>query len=656
MTSKASCRIATITAPLATATIACMKDRVQCHPLCFAVRIPNSRFARYTNRRLLSRLALPPFLLLLLAHAAQAQDFFPLRNVRPGLHGVGRTVFQGNRVEEFQVEILGVLENLTPKQSIVLARLSGGPLAQTGVMQGMSGSPVYIDGKLLGAIALGFPYSKEPIAGIQPIEPMIADANVAVPPASRSVETFAENHREEYSMLQRGRRSILPTAEPISVPSPLGNLSEILTPLSVSGFTAATMRAFAPEFRRLGLEPQQGVSSGTPQSQQYSRTVAPGSMISVCMLSGDMNISADGTVTYVNGNRIYAFGHRLLDTGSTELPFARSEVIAIVPTLNSSFKVSAPRQWVGTILSDRATAISGEVGRAAHTVPLSVSVRSGSTASHDYHFRVINSRLLTPVITQTALFSVVDATERTLGAGTIRLTGRVQFENNFPDLVIRDTFVSDNGVAQQVSSDAVVALGFVLGGGFSRLHLQNMSFELETSETKRQLRLAQAWTSAHEVRPGDSVEISALLQGENGMEVTKTTTFRVPSGASDGPLNFTVSDGNTLNFPEFAGLSQSTLQSPAQLIQVINRFRDSESLYVRIWRQEPSFSIGGALPGGELTDPPPSVALILADPSSSATSNAALTVTRGSEIKEISIPLPGYVVTGAKTVQVEVKE
>ncbi len=607
------------------------------------------------TRKTLSRLTLPPLLLLLLSRGGHAQDFFPLRDVRPGLHGIGRTVFHGNRIEDFQVEILGVLENLTPKQSIVLAKLSGGPLAETGVMQGMSGSPVYIDGKLLGAIALGFPYSKEPIAGIQPIEPMIADANLAAPPASGSVETFVENHRAEYSMLSRGRRSTVPT-EPDSVPSPLGNLSEILTPLSVSGFTPATVQAFAPEFRRLGFEPQQGVSSGTPPSQQYSGTVVPGSMISVGVLSGDMNVTADGTVTYVNGNRVYAFGHRFLDSGSTELPFARSEVIAIVPTLNSSFKVSVPRQWVGTILSDRSTAISGEAGRAAHTVPLSVSVRSSATATHDYHFHVINSRLLTPFITQTALFSVVDATERTLGAGTIRLVGRIQFENNLPDLVIRDTFVSDSGVAQQVSTDAVVALGFVLGGGFNNLHLKNMSFELETSETKRQLHIAQAWTSAHEVRPGDSIEISTLLQGENGMEVTKTATFRVSGGAPDGPLNLTVSDANTLNFPEFAGLTQSTLQSPAQLIEAIDKFRDSESLYVRIWRQEPSFTIGGTLPGGELTDPPPSVALILSDPSSSATSNAALTVTRGSEVKEISIPLPGYVVTGAKTIQVEVKE
>jgi hypothetical protein len=608
------------------------------------------------TRKSLSLLALPPLLLLLLAHSGSAQSFFPLRDVRSGLQGIGRTIFQGNRIEEFQVEILGVLENMAPKQSIILAKLSGASLAQTGVMQGMSGSPVYIDGKLLGAVALGFPFSKEPIAGIQPIEQMIADANLTARPASGSIETFVENHRAEYSMLSRGRHSGLAAAESTSVSSPLGDLSEILTPLSLSGFTSSAIQTFAPEFRRLGLEPQQGVSSGTPPSQQYSGTVVPGSMISVGLLSGDMNVTADGTVTYVDRNRVYAFGHRFLDAGSIELPFARSDVITVVPSLTASFKVSVPRQWIGTILSDRATAISGEIGRPAHTVPLSVVVRSSSANTHDYHFRVINSRLLTPFIAQLALFSVVDATERTLGAGTIRLEGRVQFEDSLPDLVIRDSFVSDSGIAQQVSADAVVALGFVLGGGFKDLHLKSMSFHLDTSEAKRQLRLAQAWTSTHEVRPGDSVEISALLQGENGLELTKTTTFRVPVGAPQGPLNFTVSDANTLNLPEFAGLTQSSLQSPAQLIQTINAFRQSESLYVRIWRQEPSFTVAGALPGGELTDPPPSVALVLADPSSSVTSNAALTLTRGSQVQEIALPLPGYVITGAKTVQVEVKE
>ena len=593
------------------------------------------------------RAAISAVLLSLAASLASAQNFFPLQDVHPGLRGVGRTVFQGDRIEEFQVEILGVLQNLGPKQTIILARLGGGPLAETGVLQGMSGSPVYIGGKLLGAIALGFPFSKEPIAGIQPIEAMLADATFSAPPAAGASRLPAVLERSDHQNL-----------------TPFGKLAELPTPISLTGFSAATLAAFTPGLRNLGFQPQEGVSAAAANSRQTSIIVRPtpsaalqaGSMISVGLITGDMNMTADGTVTYVDGKRIYAFGHRFLDIGSIEFPFARSEVIASIPTLNSSFKLSVPREWIGTILSDRNAAVAGELGRPSHTVPLTISVRAGSSRARDYHLQVVNDRLLTPFLTEAALFSTIDATERTVGVGTMRLRGEVQFEGALPPLRVHDVFVSDNALAQQVSADAVVTLGFVLSAGFANLHLKNMSFTLEQVESKRQLRLVQAWTSAHEVHPGDPLQITALLEGENGLEVTRTVTYHVPAGAPNGSLNFTVSDANTLNFPDFAGVAASSLRTPERLIETINSYRASDALYVRVWRQEPSFNVAGQLPGGELPDPPPSVMLILADPSASANSNAALTLTRGAEAARLTIPIGDYVVTGAKTIQVEVKD
>ncbi len=575
------------------------------------------------------------------SQSASGPSFFPLADVRPGLRGTGRTVFRGNRIEDFQVEILGVLSNLTPKQSIILARLSGGPLAETGVMQGMSGSPVYIDGKLLGAVAMGFNFSKEPIAGITPIEQMLADATFTSP-ADRAPNPALAS------------RSALPTQPTWN--SPFGNLTDISTPLTLSGFSPRTLETFAPAFRRLGFAAQQGLSAGAPASQQYNGTVAPGSMISLALLTGDMLISADGTVTYVDGKRVYAFGHRFLDSGSTEMPFARSDVVALLPALNVSFKLSTPRQWVGTILSDRASAIAGEIGRPAHMIPLSIAVHSPETGTHDYHFEVVNDRLLTPFLAQTSIFSAIDVTERTLGTGTLRLRGRVDFDGNLPPLLIRDIFVSDSGLAQQVSNDAVVTLGFVLGAGFQDLHVKDIAYTLEAVETKRQLHIAQAWASAHDARPGDSIQITALLQGENGLELTRTATYKIPIGAPAGPLNFTVCDALTLNAPDFAGLAQSSLHTPQELIHMINDFRGSDAAYLRVWRQEPAFSVSGPLPGGEITDPPPSVMLVLADPSASATSNVALTITRGSTVAELKMPIDNYVLTGGKTIQVDVKE
>jgi SpoIVB peptidase S55 len=610
-------------------------------------------------------------LLCAMISSAKGQGFFPLRDVHPGLQGVGRTVFTGGEIEEFQVHILGVLENPGPRQAIILARLSGGPLAETGVQQGMSGSPVYIDGKLLGAVALGFPFSKEPIAGIQPIQEMIADANGEAADLGSRVEfkpPVMNSWRFHGMRLLRGAGSDSKKEDiDQGVATPYGALSKLLIPLSFSGFGPAATEALADEFRGLGFGPMAGISSqatpgaNPPALKMASRAeaaaaVKPGSMVSVGLLTGDMNITADGTVTFVDGSKVYAFGHRFLNTGSTELPFAHSEVLAVVPSLSSSFKLSVPREWAGTMLSDRTTGISGEIGRLAHTVPLSVTVHSTATGTHRYHFQIVNDRFLTPFIMQAALFSVLDATERALGRGTVQLSGQADWEGNLPPLEMRDTFVTDSGLAQQVAVDAVVPLAFVLGGGFQSAKLKQVTFNLEANESKQELRVAQAWASRHEVRPGDSLEITALLEGENGIEMSRSLTYHVPPGAPAGPLNFTVSDGNTLNFPEFAGLAQSSSRTPAELIQTINAFRDSDAVYLRVWRQQPFYTVGGPSPFGELTDPPPSAALILADPSDSATSNAALTVTRGSQMAELSARIAGYVVSGAKTLQVEVKE
>jgi len=570
---------------------------------------------------------------------AWGQEFFPLKDVHPGLHGIGKTVFQGDQIEEFQVEILGVLENFGPKQPVILARLSGGPLAETGILQGMSGSPVYIDGKLLGAVALGFPFSKEPICGIQPIEAMISGATIG-PLSARSHASFGSD-------LQTVSSGVF------------GNLADILTPLSANGFTARTMTTYDAAMRRMGFISQSlsasTVVANSAQKSLKGLNLQPGSMISVGLVTGDWSMTADGTVTYIDGNRIYAFGHRLLGLGPTEIPLAFSDVIACIPSTNSSFKLSSPRQWIGSILSDRSTAIAGELGRTAHTIPVEIAVQSGSTGGHSYHVQVVNDRLMTPFLTQAVLFSTLDATERAIGTGTLKLQGEVHFEGNLPPLVLHDMFVSDSGLTQQAAADAVVTLAFVLGGGFQDLHVKNISFRLDQLDSKKQLRLAQAWTSAHDVRAGETVDITAVLQGEDGLEVVKTIPYKVPAGAPLGPLNLTLSDGNTLNFPEFAGIAQTQFKTAASMIDAVNRYRNSESLYVRVWRQQTGFNVAGAMPGGEISDPPPSVALVLADTSSSASSGATPN-TRGSDVAQLSVEVKGYVVTGAKTIQIEVKD
>ena len=267
---------------------------------------------------------------------------FPLREVHAGLHGIGKTVFSGSKIEEFQVEILGVLENVGPRQSVILARLSGGPLERTGVMQGMSGSPVYINGRLVGAVALAFNFAKEPIAGIRPIEEMLAIT--AQPPGG--VASHTGHARLQIAMPQVARKDVPLAPATAGSESQSNSLIEIATPISFNGFTSGTLEHFAPELKKLGLDPRQGVSSGgrLPSKLGNPALLHAGDMIAVELLSGDLTMGAEGTVTHVDGNHVYAFGHRFLSVGNTELPFARAEVLTLLPNLSASFKISSPTQ------------------------------------------------------------------------------------------------------------------------------------------------------------------------------------------------------------------------------------------------------------------------------------------------------------------------
>ncbi len=337
------------------------------------------------------------------ATLAAAPAIFPLKDVRAGQKGIGRTVFSGSKVEDFEVDILGVMENVGPGQSIILARLKGGPLAETGVMQGMSGSPVYIDGKLAGAVALGFAGAKDAIAGIRPIEEMLS-VNPEAPAPPRQL-------------------AALPRRSPFMASGV--RLEEIATPVSFTGFSAEALEHFAPQLKEMGFDPRQGASGGgrIPDKMGDFKDLQPGSMISVQLLSGDMSVSADGTITAIDGNHVYAFGHRFLASGATELPFARADVLALLPNVQNSFKISQPREWMGSITQDRNTAIAGVGGRRAAMTP--IEIHSGTKT---YHMEMIQDRVMTPLVAQMAVFSVMDASERSVGPITYRLRGQMDFE------------------------------------------------------------------------------------------------------------------------------------------------------------------------------------------------------------------------------------
>jgi hypothetical protein len=549
-----------------------------------------------------------------------APELFAITDIRPGLKGIGKTVFSGTTVEDFQVEILGVLENAGPKQSIILARLSGGPLERTGVMQGMSGSPVYIDGKLVGAVAMAFPFSKEPIAGIRPIAEMLAGGGTGLPRAAPA----------------RARAKMDGS-----------DLIDLATPLSFNGFTNSTLDAFSTQLRDLGLEPRQGLSAGRqPTEQRHAQPLEPGSMISVQLITGDMSVGADGTVTYIDGNRVYAFGHRFLSVGPTEVPFTRASVLALLPNVSTSFKISASGDWLGAITSDRNAAVAGEIGRHPRMAPVSIAVTGGSKPLQ-YKMEMAQDRLLSPMLLQMMIYSALDATERTLGSGAIRIRGQVEFEGQPQPLRFDTMHSGDFNVPLQTALSTAMPLGYALQNSVDELRVRKVDIALESFTVKKQASIENAWLSRREARPGERVDIIVEVAGDAGSRTKHKVSYDIPIGSPTGTLYFTVGDGATVNAAEQRYLGLGQPQPAVELIAFLNSLRANTKGYVRVWRNEPGFQIEGK----DLPDPPPSVGMIL-----SRTQTGTSLVPRTSTISEMTFATGDLAVTGSKTLQLEVKE
>jgi hypothetical protein len=466
-------------------------------------------------------------------------------------------------------------------------------------------------------VALAFPQAKEAIAGIRPIEDMLR------------VEPEPKNPRPAVA------RAKFVTGDL--------RLEEIATPVSFSGFSAAALEHFAPRLRELGLDPRQGVSGGgnPPARLGDPARLQPGGMISVQLLSGDMSVSADGTITAIDGDRIYAFGHRFLSAGPTEMPFARAEVLALLPDLNASFKISQAKEWMGTITQDRDTAISGVTGRRAAMSPLEIHV-----GRNLYRMSVIQDPVMTPLVAQMAIFSAIDATERSVGAATYAVRGHAEFQGG--SLNFDNAYSGDVNVGSLASLGVSAPLSYALGSGFDAFRLKNMTLDIVPLSTRSQAEIAEV-VAPRQAHPGDDIELAVVLTGSNGTDTIKRTHYRIPLGAPAGPLFFTISDATAANLADVQMAMSSPARSPAQVLGLLNSLRSNANAYARVWRAEANYSADGR----DLPDLPASAAIIFGKAQTGA-ANVALT--RGTKIAELEIPSGASVVTGGKTIQIEVKE
>jgi hypothetical protein len=502
-------------------------------------------------------------------------------------------------------------------------------------MQGMSGSPVWVDGKLIGAVALAFPFSKEPIAGIRPIEEMFAQ-----PVPNGPVEGRVARNSLPGDATGDAARESVPAGWRIGS----ARLEAVSTPVSFSGFTGRAIGHFAPQWRKLGLEPLQGIGGRAPATAAPAAPIEPGSMISVQLMTGDMAVGADGTVTHIDGNRIWGFGHRFLSAGTIDLPFARGEVLALLPNLSSSFKISASREWLGSITSDGNAAITGVVGRRPLMTPLEITVEGAPRRSR-YQMEMVRHPALTPFLLQMAIYSAIDTTERTIGPATITIDGEYQFDG-LPPLRIAQAVASDLNAPVLASLSAASPLVYLVQTASDRVTIRSMQLQVRVSEDRTPWQVDHLSSSRREVRAGEEIQLALTLLGARGQERVERIRYRIPEGLAPGTLQITASDAMTANLAANRTLLLSAAKPAAQLIRELNELRSASSAYLRIARAEIAPSSGGV----EFRNPPAGLALLLAK-----SAPAALLAVSGAAIQEIPIPLGPVVVSGSRTIQVEVR-
>lgn len=564
--------------------------------------------------------------------AASAQSVLPLDEVRAGMTGEGRTVFTGDRIETFGVEILGVLRNPFPGRSIVLARLSGGPLEHTGVMQGMSGSPVYVDGRLVGAVAYAFPFSRDPICGITPFEEMLrfTEAPVGSPGAGPAGASAGSGAAPAVRFSPEG----VPSLDP---PLPGGNAAgaaafpgagapaPLLSPVSVSGLDPAAAGLIAPVFRQLGMEiapggvfsgsstaggrPQDGEPAGEPPAP------VPGSPIGAALIGGDLVMMASGTVTHVDEatGEVFAFGHPFTGLGTLAVPMQEARVEATVASLANSFKLTSAGRPLGVWRQDRATGVRGELGARAPLVPLELTVSGSRGARRDYRLELVDHDLLTPLMAFSGLMSALAQEERLSGPQTMRLEARLGVAGG-RTLALEDVFASGvSGSLQQAAALVAAPIALLLGNPLERIPVRRVEVEVSATERARTAALTRAWIESARVRPGETVTLQVATRDYRGEERVKELPIPIPASAAGERLELLVGDSRAAAAADRAEGAGSAPRRVEQIFRVISRHRRQSRLYVRL----AGTGRTAAVVGGEyLPSLPPSVRSVLSRDSS----------------------------------------
>jgi hypothetical protein len=587
-------------------------------------------------------------------------EILPLNDIKPGMKATAWTVFQGAEAEPVPIEIIGRLKNVWgPKQDIIIGKM-GGKAIRTNVAGGMSGSPVYINGKLIGAVALRLSvFSPDAICGITPIELMleINDMDQSRPDDSRTPDKLQVKKKAVAipgemlgQLVAAGASASLPHQSPAMMP--------IESPLVFSGFHESTLREFGPIFQQLGITAAQGGGGSAITTNKlapgWEHALNPGETVAGVLVTGDMSISGIGTVTYNDGKRVLAFGHPFFNLGPVNMPMSRGEVLMTLASSYQPNKIANATEIVGALRQDRHSGIEGALGSESEMIPVSMQVRSldekeAVTREKDFHFNVFVQQKWTPYLMMLTLYNSLSELNEFRDEATYRLTGKVEM-NGQPNITL---------ATMQASSEMPLPAPMLLAGWwgekFNRLYLNNVKtpevksvkVTVDLLPERRVAAIENAWVANPEVRAGDRVQVKVLLRPYRGEPIEREFTVKVPAGLAKGDHRIVLSDAETVNrMQNMAGMMNRFLDL-SETVSLLNQERSNNKLYVSLLESSPTAYYDDKT----MPSLPSSVLNVM---QAGRASNRSMFTSPETAAQQMALPFD-YVVTGSYSLRIHVK-
>ncbi len=586
-----------------------------------------------------------------------ADDFMALKDVKPGMKGEGFTVFENDEIERFEFEVLDIVENFYPHRDVILIHLLGEKVYHTGVVSGMSGSPVYIDEKLVGALAYRIgQFMKDPIAGVTPIHQMLdifSKEEIRKKELAANQVSFPEEiKRYAYSPNEKiDLRNILNnqfTAEHQSI-------TPIETPIIVSGLSPKIYERFSAVFRQSNFRFVPG-GKITNQDASAKTELRPGSAVAASIISGDVDVSAVGTVTYCDENRVLAFGHPMFNSGAVSVPMARAKVITTLASLAGSNKYAVASDIIGTIRQDRSSGIMGIIGEKAPFIPVHMSVKSPILKDRSFNFNLSDDRSHYSMLTVFLWMSIINSLETTrLGFGdySIHLNGEIQIENC--DDVILENFYAGGGIgfydgsgsdASEAAYEIAMTLGSVLMNQFEKARVQEIDLTFNINPGKNAAEIEKVVFSKQDVVPGDNVDIFIHIRPYRGEIFELKKTIQVPANLVKKQIKIAVGGNSEISRWEIkAGIGRFVPNSLDEVVSLLNRRRKNNTIIIQLKEADD----GAVIHGKEFPSLPPSIQTTMMN---SRNENSYKAV-KERVIKEWSVPM-AYDIQGGREFKLRV--